>query len=492
MLSPSDIVVRPADQTEPLTQDSTEVPAHHEPTPTTMAERFAPEAQDDYDGHHDHDHDHHDDDVPPRPTAQPHVMPGLMAERARVFSAGSWLLISAILVSLIPTALILVLLWQGVIAVPGSGNVPKIADRAPVIASQQAAVAPAPTPAPAPAPAPVVKVEPEIALTAPSQIAAKSGQEIPFTIAIDSSEALPARSIIAVRDLPEGAILSQGRPYGAAEWNLTPSEIGDLKLSLPPAASGVSTMRVELVAADGTVLASTTTKLDIAPDPKAGLVLRSNERDRIADLIAHGQKMVDVGYLAGARAYFKRAAEAGSGDAALLLGATFDPEFIDRIGAHGIKADPQEARGWYRRAEQLGVEDAEIKLRALKGDMADPEHPVRATDAAAKSPELGADKPDEPAEQVAEQDTSEETTASSFETVTALTVDGNEWVELNSYVNLRTGPSSEADTVKVGEKGAKLRVTGREGNWVQVTDPQTSEVAWVYGRYIEMAQAPAR
>ncbi len=471
MLSPSDIVVRPADKAEPLTQDSTGAPAHPEPTPTTMAERFAPEAQDDF-----------EDEGPVRPAVQPDVMPGLIAERARVFSAGSWLLISAILVSLIPTALILVLLWQGVIAVPGSGNVAKTADRVPVVASQQAAVAPAP------APAPVVKAEPEIALTAPSQIAAKSGEDIPFTIAIDSSEALPARSIVAVRGMPEGAILSQGRPYGVSEWNLTPSEIGDLKLSLPPTASGVNTMHVELVAADGTVLAGTTTRLDIAADPKAALVLRSHERDRVADLIAHGHKMIEVGYLAGARAYFKRAAEAGSGDAALLLGATFDPDFIDKIGAHGIKADPQEARGWYRRAEQLGVKDAETKLKALKGDATDPEHSIRATDAAAKPPELGADKPDEPVEEVADPQQSEEATASDFDTVTALTVDGNEWVELNSYVNLRTGPSSETDTVKVGAKGAKLRVTGREGNWVQVTDPQTSEVAWVYGRYIEMAQ----
>ena len=54
--------------------------------------------------------------------------------------------------------------------------------------------------------------------------------------------------------------------------------------------------------------------------------------------------MIDVGYFAGARAYFKRAAEAGSGEAALLLGATYDHEFIDKIGAHGIKADPKEAR----------------------------------------------------------------------------------------------------------------------------------------------------
>jgi Bacterial SH3 domain len=477
MLSPSDIVVRQPDHMERLTQDLTGAPVHPEPTPTTMAERFAPEAQDDP-----------DDDGPVQPAAPPQLAPGLMAEGARVFSAGSWLLISAILVSLIPTALILVFLWQGIITVPGSGEVAKIADRAPILASEQ----PAAAPAPAPVPAPVVNVEPEIALTAPSQIAAKSGEKIPFTIAIDSSEALPARSIIAIRAMPEGALFSQGRPYGISEWNLTPDEISDLKLSLPDTARGVANLRIELMAADGKVLASAATKLDIAPDPKTALVLRSNERDRIADLIAHGHKMVDVGYLAGARAYFKRAAEAGSGDAALLLGATFDPEFIDRIGAHGIKADPQEARGWYERAKQLGVEDAESKLKALKEDMAGPGHPIRATDASTKSPELGVAKPAEPekAEETTESQVAQEETGSVAETVTALAADGNEWVELNSYVNLRTAPSSEADTIKVGAKGAKLRVTGREGNWVQVTDPQTSEVAWVYGRYIEMAQAP--
>jgi uncharacterized protein YgiM (DUF1202 family) len=44
----------------------------------------------------------------------------------------------------------------------------------------------------------------------------------------------------------------------------------------------------------------------------------------------------------------------------------------------------------------------------------------------------------------------------------------------------------------VAEKGTKLRVTGRKGNWVQVTDPATSEVGWVYSRFIETAEAPAR
>ena len=44
----------------------------------------------------------------------------------------------------------------------------------------------------------------------------------------------------------------------------------------------------------------------------------------------------------------------------------------------------------------------------------------------------------------------------------------------------------------MAEKGAKLRVTGRKGNWVQVTDPATAEVGWIYSRFIETAQSPAR
>ncbi len=68
----------------------------------------------------------------------------------------------------------------------------------------------------------------------------------------------------------------------------------------------------------------------------------------------------------------------------------------------------------------------------------------------------------------------------------------DEWVALVGYANVRAAPSSNADTLRVAEKGAKLRVTGRKGNWVQVTDPATAEVGWVYSRYIETAQAPAR
>ena len=480
MLSQSDIIVRPGSLTERL---AAAAPPQAEPTPTTMAERFAPEAQKNGGG---------GGAGPGRPPAEPTVVPGIVPERSRGGSPNRGLLLAAMLVSLVPTAIILVLMWQGAIRMPGSDqNTPIIFDHEQFVDAQQASLAVVPSLQMEPR---VEEPKPDIALTAPGRIVAKTGEELAFDITIDSANGLPARAVIAIRAMPEGATFSQGRPYGASEWNLTPDEIGDLKLKLAKNTTGSSDLRVELMAADGTVLASASTELDIAPDPKAALILRADESSRVEDLIGHGQKMIDVGYFAGARAYFRRAAEAGSGEAALMLAATYDQEYIDKIGAHGIKPDPNEARIWYERAKQLGVEGAEAKLAALKSAWA--EHraaPIEVRDPAAteaepynpsEPPVLAEAEPAEPSD-VAVSGIGVVPVPSASAPVPPTGKDA--WVALLGYANVRVAPSSNAETIKVAEKGTKFRATGRKGNWVQVTDPATEEVGWIYSRYIEPA-----
>src|SRR6185437_13095486 len=486
MLSQSDIIVRHGSLTERL---AAAAPPQAEPTPTTMAERFAPEAQKNAGG----------GDGPARLPADPPVMPGIVPPRVRAGSSNRGLLVASMLVSLVPTAIILVLMWQGAIRMPGSDRAaPAVFDHEQFLDSQQASVAVAPAmliqpPAEAP--------KADIALTAPARLVAKTGDELAFDITIDSADALPARSVIAIRAIPEGVTFSQGRPYGASEWNLTPDEIGDLKLRLPKARTGSSDLRVELMAADGTILASTSTRLDVAQDPKSTLILRADESDRVEDLIAHGQKMIDVGYFAGARAYFRRAAEAGSGEAALMLAATYDQESIDKIGAHGIKADPDQARIWYERAKQLGVEGADVKLAALKRAWAEHQPaPALATPqpAAAAEPapppeptQLAEAEPNDASDDVAPDDDGEVTVSGIGvvpvpSTSLPMPPTGKDaWVALVGYANVRVAPSSNAETIKIAEKGTKFRATGRKGNWVQVTDPDTAEVGWVYSRYVE-------
>ena len=108
---------------------------------------------------------------------------------------------------------------------------------------------------------------PEIALSSPEKIEAKAGEVIDFPLAIDATEKLPSRSVLAVAAMPDGASFSEGRPYGATGWSLRPDEIGELRFRLPNAQSGAFDMRIELLAADGTVLAQSETRLNVTAAP---------------------------------------------------------------------------------------------------------------------------------------------------------------------------------------------------------------------------------
>jgi hypothetical protein len=444
-LSQSDTVIRPKSLSERL---AVETPAE----PEAMAERFAPGATRSLKG------------LSGRAIIEPQRLQDFVPKPTR--SSNRTLIVASMIVWLVPTAIILGLLWQGAIRLPIRESTILKSETAPFVETQQASLAAAPQ----------VETEttPEIALTTDSTIEAKTGEDVPFNIAIRSVELLPARTIIAIRAIPPDATFSRGRPYGSSEWSLTPDEIGDLRLHLPKGVTSGTNMRIELMGADGTILASATTRLDIPQDPRAAMILRSDESDRVDDLIKHGQKMVEVGYLAGARAYFKRAVEAGSGEAAVLLGATYDPAFIEKMGAQGIKPDLREARSWYERAKQLGVGDADAKLAELADQWPNNRVP----------PQEAQEGPPDPA-------------AQSGQPVAVVPTDPassakDEWVGISIDVNVRKGPSSTADPLRIAQKGEKLRVIGRESKWVQVTDPATSETGWVYSRFTEPAPSPAQ
>jgi hypothetical protein len=342
--SPSDRVMPPRRLTERLK-------AAGESTPSSMAQRFAPDIQalssDDlaFDG--------------PIPEASiTHISPP-DSSRARANQA---LLAVLILVSLIPSTIIGVTFWLGMVRTPWSASLVGQESGPPKV--QQASVASVPVPDTI---QPKQYVErPSVALTALNALQAEAGKEVPFSIAINSANPLPPRTIITIHGQPKDTTFSAGASYGETGWALRPDEIGDLRLRLPKTVTGQTDLRIELVTADGAIIASAFTHVNVATDPNLLLVLRREDSDRINDLMVHGRKMVEVGYLAGARAYFRRAAEAGSGDAALALGDTYDPAFIDNIGAHGIKADVAQARAWYERARELGSEEAKARLEQLK------------------------------------------------------------------------------------------------------------------------------
>lgn len=464
---------------------------------------------------------------------------------------GNWLFMLLFVIALLPSAAISLMLWndfpRAINAVRSSLAGPGVS----ALADAPAKVLAGPDQESLKAKQPAKPRSVELAVA--SIIKAEPAKPAPFLITLDPPDSVPPRSIITISGLSAGSTFSQGRPFGDTEWSLRPDEVGDLRLTPPKTASGRRGLRVELVTAGGTQIASAATRLDIEPDEvdpddvdpddvvaneaddvavevsapndftpadvvldvaanaaaandiaandaatgdveasdidpdpeanyRASLVLRPDEAARINDLIAHGQRMIEVGYISGARAYFQRAAEAGSGEAALALGATYDPAFIAETGVQGIKPELAEARRWYERAKGLGADGAEAKLSELRSaeQMVIEREPTKAVGTYAQEAAVSAVG-----------DTATETTAAVAASMTdSIASLQPEWIVQTGAANVRADPSPTAPTIRVVTKGTRLHAVGRQGAWVEVTDAETSETGWIYSKSIAAVSTP--
>ena len=182
------------------------------------------------------------------------VKPGL-ADQATPLSSLTLSLIRAliaalVLVALIPNLMLGAIFWLGAVDIPRS--------RSPMITANDKPIAP-------------LSAVPTPVLSSPPSLEASPGVDIALPIALDGTDGVPARSIIAIRGLPQGSKLSSGRPYDETEWNLKPDEIGDLHLILPSNASGEAKLIIQLVATDGAILADAATILKMPTNSAANL-----------------------------------------------------------------------------------------------------------------------------------------------------------------------------------------------------------------------------
>lgn len=86
----------------------------------------------------------------------------------------------------------------------------------------------------------------------------------------------------------------------------------------------------------------------------------------VTAMIERGKGLLMSGDIVSARLLLRRAADAGNAEAALALGATFDPLVIRRLGAVGMRPDIVQAKQWYQRAAELGSASAESELAKLE------------------------------------------------------------------------------------------------------------------------------
>jgi TPR repeat protein len=115
----------------------------------------------------------------------------------------------------------------------------------------------------------------------------------------------------------------------------------------------------------GQTMAMIQPDMPIAQDPRSNGAVRALDPEEIKFLMAQGQQFISAGDVVTARIAFQRAAEAADADAALALGATYDPTVLVKLGVLGISADVVKARNWYQKAQKLGSSEARRRLDVL-------------------------------------------------------------------------------------------------------------------------------
>jgi TPR repeat protein len=98
------------------------------------------------------------------------------------------------------------------------------------------------------------------------------------------------------------------------------------------------------------------------PEPRRQKQPNSEE---LAVLLKRGKDFIATGDLAAARLVLRKAAEANNAEAALALGATYDPLVLRQLKVYGFTSDAAMARSWYEKAAELGSSAASRRLEML-------------------------------------------------------------------------------------------------------------------------------
>jgi hypothetical protein len=202
---------------------------------------------------------------------------------------------------------------------------------------------------------------------------------------------------VEISGLPTGMTISLGRPMGGGRWRILAAEVGEAMIHPPPGFTGVLDFAVELRLVDDTVVDRGSFRLEWSPtvasvpiepaseradlDDSANIAmmgatptpqnareqaaLPGRDHEQIELLIERSQKLVTEGDVGAARTLLQHAAESGDARAALSLGGTYDPIILAILQARGVTPDVSLACDWYKKASDLGSQEAQERLRLL-------------------------------------------------------------------------------------------------------------------------------
>jgi hypothetical protein len=204
-------------------------------------------------------------------------------------------------------------------------------------------------------------------LRVPARLTAVAEQSVALPIEIDASAQASAVAIIIVKGLPAGTKLNKGTVLATGDWSLSAADATGLTMALPTSAAGRHQLTIEMRSSDVAVTASVRTTLEVSSTPARPTMADAGRPSETVTLewLAEAKRQISVGHIASSRLLLERAADAGLGEAARLLGDTWDPAKLYALGVRGMSGDIQKAIFWYERADELGDPQAKARLLAL-------------------------------------------------------------------------------------------------------------------------------
>ena len=133
----------------------------------------------------------------------------------------------------------------------------------------------------------------EVAITlpevsAPGTLRATAGEDTTFPVSVKEIDHFANGAVVAISQLPRGAMLSAGMPDGKGSWRLRRSDIDGLRLVLPRSMTGEAELKTQLLAPDGHVISQAVTDLSVVALPEPAIVIRRVKTEVIpADVWEH-------------------------------------------------------------------------------------------------------------------------------------------------------------------------------------------------------------